>query len=298
MEYYFNRIEKVMRALIERRKLEKVLLNGTLSPTCKELYDSSTVIILTGFYISNASAAENDGPLGTASLANALEKIGKRVVILTDNNCKDVVNTCMKLMEVKAKLEVVPGIGEDNFYSELLNKYKPTHIVSIERPGRAMDNECYSMNGIKLTKYVADCDKLFLMAQELGIVTIAVGDGGNEIGMGNIESDIKMYVENGEKICAKSTCDYLIVAGTSNWGAYAIVSGLSLLSNKNVFHDYYTEIKMLEKVISVGGVDGYTGKPSMTVDGIKLSYNIGQVVNFNSIVESYLSLNRINVIDL
>ncbi|MGH4140583.1 DUF4392 domain-containing protein [Clostridium sp.] len=298
MEYYFNRIENVMRGLIERRRLEKVCLNGTLPDACKELYDSSTVIILTGFYISNASAAENDGPLGTASLANALEKIGKKVVILTDNNCKEVVDICMKLMKVKAKLEVVPGIGEDSFYSELLNKYKPTHIVSIERPGRAVDNECYSMNGIKLTKYVADCDKLFLRAQELGIVTIAVGDGGNEIGMGNIENDIKRYVKNGEKICAKSTCDYLIVAGTSNWGAYALVSGLSLLSNKNVFHNYYTEIKMLEKVMSVGGVDGYTGKPSMTVDGIKLSYNIGQVVNFNSIVESYLSLNRINVIEL
>ncbi|MBU3189990.1 DUF4392 domain-containing protein [Clostridium bowmanii] len=296
MKYYFDRIEKVMRALIERRRLEKVLLKGNLSATCKELYDSSTVIILTGFYISNANAAENDGPLGTASLANALEKIGKTVVILTDNNCSEVVATCMKSMEVKAKLEVVPSTGEAKFYSDLLNKYKPTHIVSIERPGRAVDNECYNMNGIKLTGYVADCDNLFLMAQEQGIVTIAVGDGGNEIGMGNIENDIKRYVKNGEKICAKSTCDYLIVAGTSNWGAYAIVSGLSLLSNKNIFHDYYTEIKMLEKVISVGGVDGYTGKPSMTVDGIKLSYNVRQVVNFNLIVESYLSLNRNNVI--
>lgn len=296
MENYFNRIEKVMRALIERRRLEKVLLNGTLSATCKELYDSSTVMILTGFYISKANAAENDGPLGTASLANALEKIGKRVIILTDNNCKEVVATCMKSMEVKGKLEVVPCVGEAKFYSELLHKYKPTHIVSIERPGRAVDNEYYNMSGIKLTKDVVDCDILFLMAKKLGIVTIAVGDGGNEIGMGNIENDIKKYVENGEKICAKSTCDYLIVAGTSNWGAYAIVSGLSLLSNKNIFHDYYTEIKMLERVISVGGVDGYTGKPSMTVDGIKLSYNIGQVVNFNSIVESYLSLNRNNVV--
>lgn len=296
MDYYFNRLEKAMRALIERRRLEKVLLNGTLSDTCKELYDSSTVMILTGFYISNANAAENDGPLGTASLATALEKMGKKVVVVTDNNCKEVVYSCMKSMKVKGKLEVVPGLGDAKFYSELLYKYKPSHMVSIERPGRAVDDEYYNMNGIKLTNYVADCDILFLMAKELSIVTIAVGDGGNEIGMGNIENDIKKYVENGVKICAKSTCDYLIVAGTSNWGAYAIVSGLSLLSNKNNLHNYYTEIEMLERVISVGGVDGYTGKPSMTVDGIKLSYNIRQLVNFNSIVESYLSLNRINVV--
>lgn len=296
MEYYFNRIEKAMRALIERRRLESVLLNGTLSVTCKELFDSSTVMILTGFYICNASAAENDGPLGTASLATALEKMGKRVVVITDTNCKEVVETCMKSMKVKGKLEVVPGLGEAKFYSELLYKYKPTHMVSIERPGRAIDDEYYNMNGIKLTNYVADCDILFSMAKELGIVTIAVGDGGNEIGMGNIENDIKKYVKNGKKICAKSTCDYLIVAGTSNWGAYAIVSGLSLLSNKNNLHDYYTEIEMLERVIAVGGVDGYTGKPSMTVDGIKLSYNIRQLVNFNSIVESYLSLKKNNVV--
>ncbi|MFT5873937.1 MAG: hypothetical protein ACI8WT_002896 [Clostridium sp.] len=296
MEYYFNKLEKTMRALLERRKLENVLLNGALSITCKELYDSSTVMLITGFYISNANAAENDGPLGTASLANALEKMGKKVVIVTDNNCSKVVYSCMKSMKVKGKLEVVPGLGDSKFYSELLYKYKPTHIISIERPGRAVDDEYYNMNGIKLTKYVADCDILFLMAKELGIVTIGVGDGGNEIGMGNIENDIKKYVENGEKICAKSTCDYLIVAGTSNWGAYAIVSGLSLLSNKNNLHNYHKEIEMLERVISVGGVDGYTGKPSMTVDGINLSYNIRQLVNFNSIVESYISLNRIDLV--
>jgi len=296
MEYYFNRLEKIMRALIKRRGLEKVLLNGTLSITCKELYNSSTVMILTGFYISGANAAENDGPLGTASLAAALEKIGKRVVVVTDDNCKEVVNSCMKLMEVKGNIEVVPGLGDAKFYSDLLEKYKPSHIVSIERPGRAVDDEYYNMNGIKLTDYVADCDVLFVMAQEMGIVTIAVGDGGNEIGMGNIENYIKKYVENGEKICAKSTCDYLILAGTSNWGAYAIVSGLSLLSNKNIFHDNNIEIRMLKKVISVGGVDGYIGKPGMTIDGIKLSYNIQQLDNFNSIVESYLSLNRDNVV--
>lgn len=55
---------------------------------------------------------------------------------------------------------------------------------------------------------------------------ISIGDGGNEVGMGKVESLVKAHVPNGEKICANTTCDHLLVADTSNYGAYALIGGI------------------------------------------------------------------------
>src|SRR5205807_1527308 len=63
-----------------------------------------------------------------------------------------------------------------------------------------------------------------------GLPTIGVGDGGNEIGMGKIPWDvIRRNVPNGGLIACRVPTDYLIVAGVSNWGAYALAAGVALL---------------------------------------------------------------------
>ena len=41
-------------------------------------------IILSGFYILSAGAAETDGPIGAIAIGNALKKIGYQVTYITD----------------------------------------------------------------------------------------------------------------------------------------------------------------------------------------------------------------------
>ena len=54
--------------------------------------------------------------------------------------------------------------------------------------------------------------------------TIAIGDGGNEIGMGNIAGALADL-----DISASVTrCDELLVADVSNWGAYGLIAFLAL----------------------------------------------------------------------
>ena len=53
-----------------------------------------------------------------------------------------------------------------------------------------------------------------------------MGDGGNEVGMGKVQSLVQQHIPNGDSISANTTCDHLIVSDTSNFGAYAIIASI------------------------------------------------------------------------
>jgi hypothetical protein len=55
-------------------------------------------------------------------------------------------------------------------------------------------------------------------------VTIGVGDGGNEIGMGRVRERLAGEGELIARIASVVSVDHLVVAGVSNWGAYGIVA--------------------------------------------------------------------------
>jgi hypothetical protein len=71
---------------------------------------------------------------------------------------------------------------------------------------------------------------LISAAKDDRISTTSIGDGGNELGMGKVKNEVEKYVEHGEQIACVVSCDYLITAGVSNWGGYAIAVGLHVLS--------------------------------------------------------------------
>jgi len=167
---------------------------------------------------------------------------------------------------------------------EIIDIYKPSHIIAVERPGKAQDGKCYSMRGEDISDIVPMMDELFEEARKVGITTIAVGDGGNEIGMGKVRSHVIDLIPNGKLICASFASDFLIVAGVSNWGAHALVASLSILSGINLLHDINTEILMLQKMVEAGAVDGCTKKKSMTVDGISLEENLNILMELKYVV--------------
>ena len=66
------------------------------------------------------------------------------------------------------------------------------------------------MRGIDITEWTAPLSQLTL----LGLHTIGVGDGGNEIGMGRVEDyAIEGVVDHGENIACTVPTDQLVVAG-------------------------------------------------------------------------------------
>jgi hypothetical protein len=66
-------------------------------------------------------------------------------------------------------------------------------------------------------------------AWECPWVTIGIGDGGNEIGMGLLPSEIvRDDIPNGHLIAATTATDHLIVAGVSNWGGWGLLQAMAL----------------------------------------------------------------------
>jgi len=289
---HFEELEKILKDNLGNRGLKEAFLEGELKSAAESLLDGDTVFIVTGFVIKDAVVGETDGPIGAVSLAGALEQLGKNVLFITDMYSANMLKKCADVRGVTGPIEVINHDISRWLSQNLLKIYKPSHIIAIERPGKAMDGKCYSMRGEDLSDIVPIIDTLFEEAAEMGITTIGIGDGGNEIGMGKIRSSVIKSVPMGETICASFASDYLIVAGVSNWGAHALAAALSILAQRNLLHNINKELEMLRRLVEAGAVDGCTKKRTMTVDGLSLEENLKVFLALKDAVEEQIHQTR------
>jgi hypothetical protein len=242
------------------------------------------VAILTGFFIPAALAPETDGPLGSMFLAEALIARGKKVTLVTDSYCLSAITACYDVIKDKInpdffEIGIFPNDKENQEAFVLNLCSKIDCLVYIVRVGRSKDHTYRTMRGIDITLKTAPLDDLFIYAQthpERHIATVAVGDGGNEIGMGDKQNDVKQYVSKGELIACVVPSDHLIVTGVSNWGGYALAGALwcmvdeqrEMLSLEQVYPSDEEQFQMLESLIQANCCDGVLGKPVLSVDGM------------------------------
>lgn len=221
--------------------------------------EKGTILLTTGFYV--AGHAETDGPLGTVVLAKALEKQGFYPVIITDEFCRGFFEA--------ADLEVCYVDVEDGAekYEALLEKFAPAALISIERCGRNVKNDYANMRGVSIKEYTARTDWLFIQARKQGIPTFGVGDGGNEIGMGNLKEVISGKLE---LVPCKVKVDTLVIATVSNWGAYAIAAYIQKMTGTKVLPGFSEIKEYLSLIVNMGSVDGVTKEQTLSVDGFSL----------------------------
>lgn len=270
----FDEIEKIIQYNLSNRGLDKVKLHGQMENCTNSLNLSNTIVIVTGFPVKSAEVGETDGPPGALALAYSLEKLNKNVIIVTDKYSEALIKAGAKVLKLKTEIYIFKDDKADEQSEEILSKYKPDHIIAIERPGRSADSKCYSMYGEDITCYCPNTDILFIKAKENNIPTSAVGDGGNELGMAKIKEIVKKNVNKGSIICAQFETDNLIVAGVSNWGAFGICAGLSLLNDKTLMFEEYKYEEVLKEIVKAGAVDGCSKKREISVDGISYEENL------------------------
>ena len=216
---------------------------------------SGTVLIGTGFPVD--STFETDGPVGAIALYDALAALGAQPILacgppLSQSLCDD-----YRLLELTA-----PNLAAARQEAqEQLDKLQPDAIVSIERPGLAGDGRYYNMRGEDITERCAFFDPYISGAS---CPTIAVGDGGNEIGMGNIADAIAGLDIN----AAVTGCGELLVADVSNWGAYGLIAFLGLWSGRDLL-DEISPVEILDYLSARGSVDGVTRENTLTEDGLE-----------------------------
>lgn len=218
-------------------------------------WEKGCVFLMTGFYV--AGFAETDGPVGTCTIAKALEKLGYSPVVITDKFCTN-------FFEIEnINVEYIDNSFSQNEMEELIEKYSPKGMISIERCGKNKFGEYANMRGINISEFTAPLDNLFEKYEGV-IPTIGVGDGGNEIGMGCLKDVITQRLSL-EPCIVKA--DYLVIATVSNWGAYGITCALGIKTGKELLPTFNWIRKYIQNTVDIGSVDGVTHERVVSVDG-------------------------------
>jgi D-glutamate cyclase len=250
---------------------------------CRSIADHPhpSLAIVTGFYIPHADrpCGESDGPLGAIFLARAAQALGIEVELLADDFCRQALKIGLQTCGLDTTVPVLPAesLTEPQLKQSLrlplleLGLVKG-FLIALERAGPGHDGRCRNMHGREVDKEMAPAHLFFEDAAPL-LTTIGIGDGGNEIGMGKIPPEvIARNVPHGEQIACRVPTDHLIVAGVSNWGAYALAAGVAVLQRQPLpasLFDPERERELLRIMVEQGPlVDGVTAKQTVTVDGL------------------------------
>ena len=258
--------------------------------------------------------AETDGPPGALYLARVLAALGVEITLISDRFGLPLVEAGRRVGGLdSARLLEFPLAADPAESQAWIDDYlgspagaRLTHLVAIERVGpshtlaslsaqprtgaapiaefeREVSPEhrdrCHNMRGVVIDDCTAPVHRLFETVAERRpeVKTIGVADGGNEIGMGAVPWEIaRRAIARGPaaEIVCRVPCDHLILAGVSNFGAYALAAAVSALRGRSDLIGAWnadTERRLIETLVrDAGAVDGVTGLSQPTADGLPM----------------------------
>ena len=228
-----------------------------------------------------AEAAETDGPPGAIAIGRAIEKLGYTVKYVTDQYCTPI----LAAMGIPAHKLIDFPISDHQqsklLADELITKWDPSILISIERCGMSADGLYRNMRGMDITKFTAQIDYIFQNHE----TTIGIGDGGNEIGMGTLAELIPLVPSLVELPSVTKTSE-LILSSVSNWGGYGLITALSKLLNQNLLLSIVEEHNLIKESVKAGAVDGVLGESIYSVDALDLEQNSTALVKLHSLMSS------------
>ena len=232
------------------------------------LDNKGLVVIVTGFFIVGAQASETDGPPGAVALGNVLSSLGCSGKYVTDSCSFDIVNGLSDKQHEVIEFPILSDIESEKFAGDLIRKMMPSLLISIERCGPSEDGKARNMRNVDITEFNAKTDYLF----KDQIPSIGIGDGGNEIGMGNLRKAITSVPSLVEYPCVTEVSK-LVIASVSNWGAYGLITAISRCLDENLLPSIKEEQRLVQKSVDLGAVDGFTGQKLPMVDGFTMEQN-------------------------
>lgn len=242
-------------------KLKEHLSETYCEKAAREIlsWEKGVVFITTGFYV--AGYPETDGPAGAYALSHALQKLGYRPVIVTEDYCNNFFE------EEGIEVVYVSINAHLDTYCKMLLEWRPVGIIAIEKCGLNIMGDYANMKGISIREHTASVDLLF-QSTTGEIPSIGVGDGGNEIGMGNLSGVIMSELSI---VPCVTHVDHLVIASVSNWGAYGIAAYLELLTGIKVMLTFQDIYRFIDRTVQMGSVDGVTKEKRVSVDGYPIS---------------------------
>ncbi|MGG5819479.1 glutamate cyclase domain-containing protein [Falsiroseomonas sp. HW251] len=277
------------RALVGGRPISMVAaerLRAALGP-------KDTVLILTGAgYAPTMPKGESDGPPGAASLARALYKGLGAVPVYVNEAChadpviasSHAAGLMVKSFEeardwrLGAAMEIGPAKQENvaAWTAALLDRTKPKAVISTERLGPGLDGYMHYATALPLQgpdkaclADVVDISPVVTEASKRGILTIGIGDHGNELGFGAIRDAVVKAMPKGEILCTTVATDIVLPAMMSNWGCYGIEAALAwLLKRPELLHSPAQEGRIIRACLDAGGLEAMYCTTDFVVDNL------------------------------
>ncbi|MDR2647289.1 MAG: DUF4392 domain-containing protein [Oscillospiraceae bacterium] len=275
------------------------------------------VFILVGFVLLPFKKAEMDGVVSAVLLARSLVKSfgAKPVLVCPQDNVEAIraLSACVGLhcydsiedvKQMPIALAVLPFTKErDEAAAQadlLIAQGDPSAVISIEAPGANHAGVYHNATGLNVTELEAKMDILFTKLQDKGVLNIAIGDLGNEIGMGAIAEQLYKYIPYaGEGACrcdckggiaVATAADHIITATVSDWGCYGMIAALAfLLEDIDIMHDARMQEEAMITASRAGMIDMY-GWLVPAIDGFGLPINTSIVTLMRECVQSALHL--------
>lgn len=257
---------------------------------------------------------ETDGPLGAAALVRALDiGVGAKPILVTEERNAPPIVAAVQAAGVTiveeewfgerphaALLEIFPAGLEAGRQkaAELFERFAPKAIIFVEKAGPNDQMMYHSILGTgRSPDIMANVFCLVDIAQERNILTIGIGDGGNEIGFGKIREEAQEIQPYG-KVCrcpcqggviTTTATEVLVVAAISNWGAYGVVANLAFqLGNVEIIQPPEVELFMLQACVMAGGHDGVYASQTLYVDGTSAAVQQALVTMLRMLVDNGL----------
>jgi hypothetical protein len=268
-----NQIEKIIMQHGTRgmNRLRQHMKPGYCERAARLILDNRGVALIgTGFPVSGSF--ESDGPIGAIALYHVLGHLGHKPIFV----CAPPISKILARDFATHELPITGWNVTRPVVRQVLTELKPSLMISVERPGVTADGRYYNMRKEDITHFTAKYDLFF----ESGFCpTIAFGDGGNEIGMGNL------YNALGELdiIPSVTCCDELVISTVSNWGVYGVLAILSKQREEDMFR-FINPQTTVEHLVANGCVDGVTMRLEHTEDGFPITIGIGIIDELRKLI--------------
>ena len=281
------------------RKLRHALSEG-------DYFLVTTGWLCPGFY----PYGETDGPIGAATLGRALAiGLGARMLVVTEDRMVPIVVATCRAAGLNVMTEedlqrsprpphprnpyciVLPfpfeadaGAAETQ---RIFNTFNPKAVIAIEKNGPNRNGRYSMIDGSDNSDCVIKAALLFEEATRREVLTIGLGDRGNEIGFGDIHDVPRRILPFGEDATDTTKVDMLVTAAVSNWAASGIAAALAAdLDRPEVMHDPAVESRMLHRCIDAGGFDGFSCRPIPVSDGMVEPVHVGVCALLNELVRA------------
>ena len=273
MKSVSDKIEKIILKHGNRGmdRVHERLVPGYCQRAAQLILDHKGVVLIgTGFPVSGSF--ESDGPIGAIALYRVLVHLNFDPIFV----CAPPISKILSRGFMTYELPLESWNTSSRTVKQALKDLRPSLIISIERPGVAEDGHYYNMHKQNISEATAKFD-LFL--HESDCPSIAFGDGGNEIGMGNVRDTLAdMNI-----IPAVTTCDELVIASVSNWGVYGVIAALCYLLKQDLFALIDPEA-IAGFLVQNGCVDGVTTLRETSEDGFPIQISVSMIQQLRELV--------------